>query len=106
MNKTCIIAEEQVGIFSQVLKTSISTIEYDIQIWSLRTSMKRSIPKLHNRDVRRIIEVLDSYGSHKEFVDTTITSPPYMHFEVFDLCLARANASKLWFDAREFFHFS
>jgi DNA modification methylase len=42
-----------------------------------------SIFKLHNRDVRKVQEILESYGCHKKFVDTTITSPPYYNVKTY-----------------------
>ena len=40
-------------------------------------STKKSIFKLHNCDVRELPKILHSYGYRKEFIDVTITSPPY-----------------------------
>lgn len=40
-------------------------------------SIRNSIFKLHNSDVRKLPEVLASNGLREEFIDVTITSPPY-----------------------------
>lgn len=39
--------------------------------------MNRALFKFHNRDVREFREILQSYGCSEEFIDVTITSPPY-----------------------------
>ncbi|MCK4478318.1 site-specific DNA-methyltransferase [Candidatus Bathyarchaeota archaeon] len=40
-------------------------------------SPAESVFKLHNCDVRKFKQFLESRGSYKKFVDVTITSPPY-----------------------------
>lgn len=44
-------------------------------------SSDKSIFRLHNRDVREFPKILESHGSHRKFIDTTITSPPYYNLK-------------------------